>query len=124
MRRRVLPCRILLGVGCCVSDARAAVLTPAGALPLAANQRAERLVLLAASRAADQVLSHAGNAHIGVHAGQLELHVLVDQVEAGIAAGLVAARAQDAFEVVHRASPGPAADSSSRSLRRASCSVL
>ena len=55
---------------------------------LAADERAQALVLLAAGGAAVEVGAQAGNRGVGVLAGELELDVAVELVEADVAADL------------------------------------
>jgi len=61
---------------------------------------AQALVLLAARRAALEVLAHPGDLSVGVVAGELGLDVLVEQLEALVAADLAALRAEQAGEQV------------------------
>ena len=93
------------------------------------QQRAQALVLLAAGRAAAEVRAHTRDAGVRAGAAQLELDVLVESLEALVAADL---RARPARAGVRRrslghgsarrqAAPRPAR---ARSLRRASCRVL
>ena len=58
---------------------------PAPLTGLPADVLEQELVLLAARRTADEVRRHAGAARLGVLAGQLELHVPIDEVEALVA---------------------------------------
>jgi hypothetical protein len=51
-------------------------------------------VVLVASRAALQVFAHPGQTRVGVRAGQLEFDVLVEELEALLAADLGVARPQ------------------------------
>src|SRR3712207_2079503 len=61
---------------------------------LAADERAEALVLLAAGRAADQMGPQAGDRGVGVGARELELDVAVELLEALVAADLGLGRAE------------------------------
>jgi hypothetical protein len=85
------------------------------------RERAQALVLLSAGGAALEVRAHAGDRAVRVAAGELQVDVLVEEVEAVVAADLgpVGAEQPDAVIAGHRV-PSTA----SRSLRRASCSVL
>jgi hypothetical protein len=71
-----------------ICDARAPFLTSA----FATHQRNQRVVLLAAGRAAIQMGPQAGDRSLSVSAGQLELDELVQPVEALVAADLSVAR--------------------------------
>jgi hypothetical protein len=51
-------------------------------------------MVLPAGSASVKVIAQAGKVGIGVDTGQLELDVLVDQLEASVAADLVARRAK------------------------------
>ena len=94
-------------------------------------------MLLAARGAAGEVRAQAGNGRVGVCAGELELDVAVELVEARVAADLRLGGAEQTAEclvavralhhVVSSSSDPTESPHSSRclrSLRRASCSVL
>jgi hypothetical protein len=59
-----------------------------------AHQRGEAFVVLVAGRAALEVRSHAGDARVGVAAGELELDVAVQVLEAFVARQLGARRTE------------------------------
>src|SRR5207245_7781545 len=63
-----------------------------------ANERAQAFVLLAAGGATSEVRAQAGHRRVGVAAGELELDVLVELLEALLAANLVACRPQQPAE--------------------------
>src|SRR4051794_17822424 len=104
---------------------------------LAADERPQALVLLAAGGAAVEVSAEAGDGGVGVLPGELELDVAVEEVEALVAADLRLRRAEEPAErllqigTVHRhlssgwsSSANPRSCRSCRSFRRASCNVL
>src|SRR3954452_12035032 len=62
------------------------------------HQGAQALVLLAARGTALEVSLHAGHGRLRVVAGELELHVAVQHLEARIAPELGARRAEDPFD--------------------------
>src|SRR3954451_6727934 len=99
------------------------------------DEVAQAVVVLVAGRAALQVGLHAGQHGVGVRAGELELDVLVEQLEARFAADLGVGGAQQLGDqlaglmvgahvrlpvVVVVSGPSPASVSAVRSLRRAS----
>ena len=114
----------------------AAVLRPREKAPIAADERAQALVLLAAGGAAVEMGAQARERGVGVLAGELELDVAVELVEAVVAADLGLAgpssRPSACFEIgsfvivssSQSSSARPRSSRCSRSLRRASCSVL
>src|SRR5688500_3474339 len=91
--------------------------------PLAAEERAQALVLLATRGAAVEMRAQPGDRGVRVGAGELELDVAVELVEARLAADLGLGRTEQPgdrlVQVCHVVSSRWA-----RSLRRASCSVL
>src|SRR5581483_7745927 len=96
------------------------VLGPAG---LVGAQGDEALVLLGAGRATGEVGAHAGHRLVGGGTVELELDVLVEPLEALVAAELgLAGPEQARQDVTHAASPLSARWA--RSLRRASWRVL
>src|SRR3954468_10415966 len=92
----------------------------------AAGDLAQALVILAAGRAAFEMRAHPGEELVGVIAGQLEVDVLVQQLEALVAADLGPIGAEQAGEQVAGVGRhvGLPSESAARSLCRASCNVL
>src|SRR5262245_60196598 len=93
-----------------------------------AQQLYEAVVLLAARRAAVEVRAHPGPRRLRVAAAELQLDVLVEPLEALVAADLGSIGSEQPVEQVHLGPPSPATSprsaSRARSLRRASCNVL
>src|SRR5215213_4111801 len=101
----------------------------------ATDEGAQAVVLLAARRAPFEVRAQAGDGGVGIGAGDFELDVAVELVEADVAADLGAGRPEEPGKHVlrmlllgHRSSklsgPRPRSSRCLRSLRRASCKVL
>src|SRR4051794_23297106 len=103
------------------------------------HQREEALVVLLAGRAALEVSAHPRHRRVGVGAGQRQLDVAVELLEALLAGQLGSGGGQDAGQapqgvvlgVAHgelprswRSGSRPRAARHERSRRRASCSVL
>src|SRR5215213_11201131 len=94
------------------------------------QERAEALALLAAGGAAVEVLAHPGYRGVRVARLELQLDVLVEALEALVAADVRPGRAEQPPQAIVRlahpltSSMCPAATSSARSFVRASCSVL
>src|SRR4051812_32117322 len=103
---------------------RGAGLARRGASALGGHELVERVVVLAAGRAALEVLAHAGQARIGILARDLEIDVLVDQFEAVLAGHLGIARAEKALDEFAGTRGIGHVVTAARSLRRASCRVL
>src|SRR4051794_33171219 len=97
------------------------------------DERAKAVVLLGAGGAAAQMGSQRGHRSFGVAQHELAVDVDVELLEALVAGGLRSGGAKQPVEsvvgfggrhAVSASSSWPAAVSSLRSLRRASCSVL
>ena len=71
-----------------------------GVLTFRADQREQALVILAAGRAALEMRAHARHGGVGVHTGELGLHVAVELREALVAGELRPGRAEDEVETV------------------------
>src|SRR5262245_27553180 len=93
---------------------------------LAGDEFAQALVVLAAGRAAGEVGAHPGHLALGLAAGELGLDVLVEAVEAVLAAELGPLGAEHPVDQrsVHGAAPRSWSASAARSRRRASWRVL
>ena len=93
-------------------------LSPALEVLLAADERAQALVLLAAGGAAGEVGAQPGNGRVGVGARELELDVPVELVEALVAADLGRGRAEQAAESLLQLGIAPSVSSFSQRVER------
>ena len=105
-------------------------------LPRAAEQREQAVMILTAGRAAAKVNAHHRHLDVGRPAGQFELDIRVEDIEALLTAKLGTGRPDQVSDVAgpviwhvpghlrSPSTPSPRIASAARSLRRESCNVL